>query len=76
MSQRGAEFYGQWVSRNVMGANVGSDIISVADLTARLFAEAKAAKVPEHEIEEEVGSAYEAILAVIAGPQASQTDDG
>lgn len=70
MSKRGAEFFGQWISDNVMRGKVGADIVSVADLTAKLFADAKTASISEHEIEEEVGSAYEAILAAIVGREA------
>ncbi len=68
MSKRGAEFYGKWITDNVMRGSVGADIISVADLTSKLFADAKAAGIPEDEIEEEIGSAYEAILSAITGP--------
>ncbi|TIQ37156.1 MAG: DUF768 domain-containing protein [Mesorhizobium sp.] len=67
MSERGAEFFGQWISDNVIRGNVGADIISVAELTDKLFSDAKEAGVSENEIEEEVGSAYEAILAAIMG---------
>lgn len=38
-------------------------------MTDKLFGDAKAAGISEHEIEEEIGSAYEAILAAIVGPQ-------
>ena len=65
MSRRGAEFFGNWITENVMHPTVTADIISVANLSAKLFADAKAAKISEHEIEEEVGSAYEAILVAI-----------
>ncbi|RWE79625.1 hypothetical protein [Mesorhizobium sp.] len=68
MSERGAAFYGKWLTDNVLRGGVGADIISVAELTAKLFADARAAGVSEHEIEEEIGSAYEAILAAIANP--------
>ncbi|RWD66688.1 MAG: DUF768 domain-containing protein [Mesorhizobium sp.] len=67
MSERGAEFFGKWITE-VMRGSVSADIISVAELTAKLFADAKAAGISEDEIEEEIGSAYEAILAAINGP--------
>ncbi|MBZ9849294.1 hypothetical protein LB565_15010 [Mesorhizobium sp. CA14] len=67
MSERGAEFFGRWITDNVMRGNVGADILSVAELTTKLFADARAAGISEEEIEEEVGSAYEAILAAIVG---------
>ncbi|TGS07037.1 DUF768 domain-containing protein, partial [Mesorhizobium sp. M4B.F.Ca.ET.190.01.1.1] len=57
-SRRGAEFFGAWLSDNVLRGSVGADMISVAELTAKLFADAQAAGISEHEIEEEVGSAY------------------
>ncbi|MET3597782.1 hypothetical protein ABID26_007208 [Mesorhizobium shonense] len=68
MSESGAEFFGKWITDNVMSGNVGADIISVAELTAKLFADAKAAGISEDEIEEEIGSAYEAIQTAINGP--------
>jgi hypothetical protein len=69
MSKRGAEFFAKWITDNVMRGSVGADIISVAELTTKLFADAKAAGISEHEIEEEIGSAYESILAAITGPE-------
>jgi hypothetical protein len=68
MSKRGAKFFGKWITDNVMRGNVGADIISVTELTAKLVSDAKAADISEHEIEEEVGSAYAAILQAIVGP--------
>jgi hypothetical protein len=67
VSKRGAAFFGGWITDNVMRGNVGADISSVAELTDKLFADARAAGITEEEIEEEVGSAYEAILAAIVG---------
>jgi hypothetical protein len=52
MSKRGAEFFGKWMTDNVMGGKVGGDIISVADLTAKLFSDARVASISEHEIED------------------------
>jgi hypothetical protein len=40
MSKRGAEF-GAWTTENVLRGSVGADTISVAELTAKLFADAK-----------------------------------
>ncbi|TIW79637.1 MAG: DUF768 domain-containing protein, partial [Mesorhizobium sp.] len=45
--------------------------VSVAELTSKLFADARAAGISEEEIEEEIGSAYEAILAAIVGSEKS-----
>ncbi|PBC06648.1 DUF768 domain-containing protein [Mesorhizobium sp. WSM3859] len=67
MSERGAAFFGRWITDNVMRGKVGADIVSVAELTSKLFADARAAGISEEEIEEEIGSAYEAILAAIVG---------
>ena len=67
MSERGAEFFGRWITDNVMRGSVGADIVSVAELTSKLFTDAGAAGISEEEIEEEIGSAYEAILAAIVG---------
>ncbi|UCI10481.1 DUF768 domain-containing protein [Mesorhizobium sp. B1-1-8] len=67
MSKRGAEFFGQWVKDHVMCGSVGADIIS--ELTAKLFADANAAGISADEIEEEIGSANQAILAAIVGSE-------
>ncbi|MDX8451200.1 hypothetical protein RFM98_00365 [Mesorhizobium sp. VK9D] len=74
MSKRGAEFYGKWITDNVMRGSVGADIISVAELTAKLFADAKVVGISEEEIEEEIGSAYEAILAAIVGSEENKAE--
>ncbi|TIV72739.1 MAG: DUF768 domain-containing protein [Mesorhizobium sp.] len=74
MSQRGAEFFGKWITDNVMRGSVGADIISVAELTTKLFADARAAGISEDEIEEEVGSAYDAIRTAIVGPEEGKSD--
>lgn len=44
---------------------VGSGIISIAELTQELFADAKALGIKTTEIEEDSGSAYEAVLNAI-----------
>ncbi|MEI8720126.1 MULTISPECIES: hypothetical protein [Mesorhizobium] len=44
---------------------VGTDTTSVAELTQELFADAKALGIKTTEIEEDVGSAYEAILNAV-----------
>ena len=64
MSTRSTNFLHQWISNNVPKTN-GADIISVADLTEKLFADAKAAGINSAEIEEDTGSVYEAILDAI-----------
>ncbi|BAB54905.1 DUF768 domain-containing protein [Mesorhizobium japonicum] len=64
MSTRGINFLHEWMSKNVP-ETAGADIISVADLTQKLFADAKAAGIGSTEIEEDTGSAYEAILDAI-----------
>jgi hypothetical protein len=64
MSTRGTYFLYKWISANVP-ETVGADIISVAELTQKLFADAKAIGISTVEIEEETGSVYEALLDAI-----------
>ena len=64
MSTRGTNFLHQWISNNIP-ETVGADIISVSELTHKLFADAKAVGIGSFEIEEDTGSAYEAILDAI-----------
>jgi hypothetical protein len=64
MSKRGTDFVHKWISNNVP-ETAGADIISVAELTQKLFADAKTAGISSTEIEEDAGSAYETILDAI-----------
>lgn len=73
MSTRGTDFVYKWISSNVP-ETVGADIISVAELTQKLFADAKAIGISSMEIEEETGSVYEAILDAIVHHDAGMAD--
>ncbi|MGX5846921.1 DUF768 domain-containing protein [Mesorhizobium sp. PL10] len=64
MSTRGTDFLYKWISNNVP-KTVGADIISVAELTQKLFADAKAIGITSTEIEEDTGSVYQAIFDAI-----------
>ena len=73
MSTRGTDFLHEWISQNVP-ATTSSDIISVAEITQKLFADAKAIGISSTEIEEDAGSVYEAILEAIVHHDAGVTD--
>lgn len=64
MSTRGTNFLHKWLSSNVP-ETVSADVISVAELTQKLFADAKAIGIGSVEIEEDTGSVYETILDAI-----------
>ncbi|WP_446685970.1 DUF768 domain-containing protein [Mesorhizobium kowhaii] len=64
MSSRGTNFLHQWIANNVP-ATVSADVISVAELAHKLFADAKAVGISSVEIEEDTGSIYETILNAI-----------
>ncbi|AZV21583.1 DUF768 domain-containing protein [Mesorhizobium sp. M7A.F.Ce.TU.012.03.2.1] len=64
MSTRGTNFLHKWISQNVP-ETTSSDIISVAELTQKLFADAEAIGISSTEIEENTGSVYETILDAI-----------
>ena len=64
MSTRGVNFLHKWIANNVPEI-VGAEVISVAELTQQLFADAKAVGISSVEIEEDTGSVYEVILNVI-----------
>ncbi|WP_374940385.1 hypothetical protein [Mesorhizobium sp. INR15] len=58
-----------------MPETVGSDVISVAELTQKLFADAKAVGISSTEIEEDVGgSIYQTIFDAIVHHDAGVTD--
>ena len=50
MSTRGTDFLYKWISANDVPETVGADIISVAELTQKLFADAKAIGIGSAEI--------------------------
>ena len=64
MSTRGTNFLHKWLSSNVP-ETVSADVLSVAELTQKLFADAKAIGISSVEIEEDTGSVYETILDAI-----------
>ena len=51
MSKRGAEFFAKWITDNVMRGSVGADIISVAELTTRLFEHERAKDVKQRALD-------------------------
>lgn len=69
MSTRGIDFLHKWISKHA-----GADIISVAELTEQLFADAKAVGISSNEIEEDTGSVYEAILDAIVHHETGLAD--
>jgi hypothetical protein len=73
MSTRGTDFLQKWISNNVP-ETVASNIISVAELTQKLFADANAIGIGSTEIEEDTGSVYEAILDAIVHHDAGVAD--
>ncbi|MFD1984198.1 hypothetical protein ACFSOZ_16225 [Mesorhizobium newzealandense] len=73
MSTRGVNFLHKWISNNVPEI-VGADIISVAELTQKLFADAKAIGIGSTEIEEETVSIYNSILDAIVHHDAGLAD--
>ena len=73
MSTRGVDFLHKWISNNVP-ETVGADIISVAELTQKLFADAKAIGIGSTEIEEESVSVYNTILDAIVHYDAGLAD--
>ncbi|PBB24097.1 MULTISPECIES: DUF768 domain-containing protein [unclassified Mesorhizobium] len=73
MSKRGADFWYKWISANVP-ETLSADIISVADLAQKLFADAKAVGLSSTEIEEDTGSVYEAILDAVVHHDAGVAD--
>ncbi|BCG70713.1 hypothetical protein MesoLj113a_18710 [Mesorhizobium sp. 113-1-2] len=60
----GINFLDQWIAIHDP-KTAGADVISVVDLTEKLFADAKAKGISSSGIEEETGSVYEAILDAI-----------
>ncbi|MBZ9725831.1 DUF768 domain-containing protein [Mesorhizobium sp. B2-7-3] len=73
MSTRGTNFLDQWIRSNVP-TTVGADVISVAELTQKLFADAKTLGISSTEIEEDTGSVYETVLDAIVHHNAGLAD--
>ena len=72
MSTRGVNFLHKWISNNIP-ETVGADVLTVAELTQKLFADAKALGIGSAEIEEEAG-VYNAILDAIVHHDAGVED--
>jgi hypothetical protein len=64
----------KWISANDVPETVGADIISVAELTQKLFADAKAIGIGSAEIEDDTGSVYDTILDAIVHHDAGLAD--
>ena len=64
MSTRGINFLDQWIVSNIPAAT-NADVISVDELTNKLFADAKSLGIKREEIDEEVASLYRTILDAI-----------
>ena len=64
MSTRGTNFLHEWIANNLDRVE-SADIISVADLVQKLFADAKAAGIASTELEEDGGSIYQVVLEAI-----------
>ncbi|WP_095204111.1 DUF768 domain-containing protein [Mesorhizobium carmichaelinearum] len=73
MSKRGTDFLYKWISANVP-ETPGADVISVAELTQKLFADAKAIGISSTEIEQDTGIVYEVILDAIVHHDAGLAD--
>ena len=64
MSTCGTNFLHQWISNNVR-ETVVADTTAASELVHKLFSDAKAVGISSDEIEEDAGSAYEAIFDAI-----------
>lgn len=64
MSTRATNFLYQWLAANIP-ATVGAEVISVAELTHNLLADAKAIGISGDEFDEDTGSVYQAVLDAI-----------
>lgn len=71
MSTRGTDFLYKWIGANVPAT---ADVISAAELAQKLFEDARAIGISSVEIEEDTGSAYEALLNAILHRDAGVAD--
>jgi len=70
---RGTDFLYKWISANVP-ETASADVLSVAELTQKLFADAKALGIGSVEIEEDTGSVYKAIFDAIVHHEPGMAD--
>jgi hypothetical protein len=70
MSTRGINFLDRWIANNIP-ETARADVVSVSELTHKLFADAKALGIKREEIEEEVSSLYRTLVDAIV-----QSDPG
>ncbi|TPM94917.1 DUF768 domain-containing protein [Mesorhizobium sp. B2-1-3A] len=64
MTTRGINFLDRWIINNVP-ETARADVVSIDELTHKLFADAKAIGIKRAEIDEEVDSIYRTILDAI-----------
>ena len=64
MSRRDINFLQKWITNNLDPVE-SADIISIAELAQKLFADAKAIGIGSNELEEEIGSVYQVVLEAI-----------
>ncbi|WP_095082009.1 DUF768 domain-containing protein [Mesorhizobium sophorae] len=64
MSTRGINFLDQWIANNIP-ETTKADVISVDEITHKLFGDAKSVGIKREEIDEEVDSLYRTILDAI-----------
>jgi hypothetical protein len=64
LSTRGTNFLHQWLT-DTLPETVGTDVISVSELTRELFAEARKQGISSAEIGEDSGSVYDVVLDAI-----------
>jgi hypothetical protein len=65
MSTRGINFLHRWIENNVP-ETANADVVSIDDLTRRLFDDARSAGIQRGEIDEEVYSLYRVLVDAVA----------
>ncbi|MBN9222780.1 MAG: DUF768 domain-containing protein [Mesorhizobium sp.] len=64
MTTRGVDFLDRWIGNNIP-QTAKADVVSVDELTHKLFADAKALGIKRGEIDEEVTSLYKVLVEAI-----------
>jgi hypothetical protein len=73
MSAHGTNFLHQWLTNN-LPETAGKDVVSVAELTRKLFADARRQGISSAEIGEDNGSVYDVIVDAIVHHDAGLAD--
>ncbi|TGQ45730.1 MULTISPECIES: DUF768 domain-containing protein [unclassified Mesorhizobium] len=75
MSKRGSDFLSKWIPDHLPDGPIADPVLLVIDMVVDAKRAAEAQGIPQQEIDEEIGSVYEAIMHTLQDRTAKDGDD-